>query len=137
MKTPDVVVLVPGFLGFARLGGFYYFADRLIAVLRSLLEEALEHPVPVVPCTTLPTHGLGDRQRHLLGYLERLSGEKLSGVERIHLVGHSTGGLDAQLSGLHEAGRGANMGQGGERGEAEDQVGRDDLGAALRHPAGR
>jgi len=97
MKTPDVVVLVPGFLGFARLGGFYYFADRLIAVLRSLLEEALEHPVPVVPCTTLPTHGLGDRQRHLLGYLERLSGEKLSGVERIHLVGHSTGGLDAQL----------------------------------------
>jgi pimeloyl-ACP methyl ester carboxylesterase len=97
MKTPDVVVLVPGFLGFARIGGFYYFADRLVAVLRGLLEEAVEHPVPVVPCTTLPTHGLADRQRHLLDYLTRLSAEKLSGVERIHLVGHSTGGVDAQL----------------------------------------
>jgi hypothetical protein len=55
MKTPDVIVLVPGFLGFARLGGFYYFADRLMAVIRGLLEEGLERPVPVVPCTTLPT----------------------------------------------------------------------------------
>ena len=51
MQTPDVVVLVPGFLGFTRFGGFYYFADRLLAVLRGLLEEALGYPVPVVPCT--------------------------------------------------------------------------------------
>ena len=42
MQTPDVVVLVPGFLGFTRFGGFYYFADRLLAVLRGLLEEPLE-----------------------------------------------------------------------------------------------
>jgi hypothetical protein len=26
MQTPDVVALVPGFLGFTRFGGFYYFA---------------------------------------------------------------------------------------------------------------
>jgi len=38
MPTPDVVALVPGFLGFTRFGGFYYFADRLIGVLRGLLE---------------------------------------------------------------------------------------------------
>src|SRR5205807_708514 len=55
MQTPDVVVLVPGLLGFTRFGGFYYFADRLIAVLRGLLEEPLGYPVPVVPVTTLPT----------------------------------------------------------------------------------
>ena len=97
MKTPDVVVLVPGALGFARLGGFYYFADRLVAVLRGLLEEALGYAVPVVPCTTLPTHGLPKRQRYLLDHLDDLCTEKLSGVERIHLVGHSTGGVDAQL----------------------------------------
>ena len=59
MQTPDVVILVPGFLGFTRFGGFYYFADRLIAVLRGLLEEPLGYPVPVVPVTTLPTDSLG------------------------------------------------------------------------------
>jgi pimeloyl-ACP methyl ester carboxylesterase len=97
MHTPDVVVLVPGFLGFARLGGFYYFADRLVAVLRGLLEEALGYPVPVVPCRPLPTHALHERQNDLMAYLYRFATEKVHGAERIHLVGHSTGGVDAQL----------------------------------------
>src|SRR5438876_2878436 len=96
MQTPDVVVLVPGFLGFARFGGFYYFADRLIAVLRGLLEEPLGYPVPVVPVTTLPTDSLRNRQDGLLQNLADTC-EKLSGVERLHLIGHSTGGVDAQL----------------------------------------
>lgn len=96
MDTPDVVVLVPGFLGFSRFGGFYYFADRLVAVLRANLEEQVGYTVPVVPCTILPTHALAERQRGLLDYLGTLC-SKLSGVERIHLVGHSTGGVDAQL----------------------------------------
>src|SRR5262249_29539328 len=96
MNTPDVVLLVPGFLGFSRFGGFYYFADRLIAVLRGLLEEAEGHPVPVVPVTTLPTDGLASRQTALLESLAAVC-DKLSGVERLHLVGHSTGGVDAQL----------------------------------------
>src|SRR5438046_4032577 len=96
MQTPDVVVLVPGLLGFTRFGGFYYFADRLIAVLRGLLEEPLGYPVPVVPVTTLPTDSLGNRQD---GLLQNLAGvcEKLSGVQRLHLIGHSKGGVDAQL----------------------------------------
>src|SRR5437667_10069102 len=59
MITPDVVVLIPGFLGFTRFAGFYYFVDRLIAVLRGLLEEPLGCPVAVVPVTTLPTDSLG------------------------------------------------------------------------------
>src|SRR5437870_9633983 len=96
MQTPDVVVLVPGLLGFTRFGGFYYFADRLIAVLRGLLEEPLGYPVPVVPVTTLPTDSLRHRQGSLLQTLAGIC-EKLSGVERVHLVGHSTGGVDAQL----------------------------------------
>jgi hypothetical protein len=96
MPTPDVVILAPGFLGFTHLGGFYYFADRLIAVLRGLLEEPLGYPVPVVPVTTLPTDSLGSRQGALLRNLAVISG-KLSGVQRLHLIGHSTGGVDAQL----------------------------------------
>ena len=96
MQTPDVVVLVPGFLGFTHFGGFYYFADRLIAVLRGLLEEPLGYPVPVVPVTTLPTDSLSNRQGALLPNLAEVC-ETLTGVQRIHLIGHSTGGVDAQL----------------------------------------
>ena len=62
MLTPDLVVLVPGFLGFARLGGFYSFADRLVAALRGFLEEPLGYAVPVVPCTTLSGHALARRR---------------------------------------------------------------------------
>ena len=76
MQTPDVVVLVPGFLGFTRFGGFYYFADRLIAVLRGLLEEPLGYPVPVVPVTTLPTDRLADVSR----ILARPAGIELRGL---------------------------------------------------------
>jgi len=96
-RTPDVVVMAPGFLGFARFGGFYYFADRVVAVVRGLLEDALGRTVPVVPCMTLPTHSLLQRQRFLLDHLETLCTERLAGVERIHLIGHSTGGVDVQL----------------------------------------
>jgi hypothetical protein len=96
MPTPDVVVLVPGFLGFSRFGGFYYFADRLIAVLRGLLEETLGYAVPVVPVPTLPTDSLHKRQEMLLESVEEFS-RTLSGVVRLHLIGHSTGGVDAQL----------------------------------------
>ena len=34
MQTPDVVVLVPGFLGFLPFGGSHYFAERAVAVVR-------------------------------------------------------------------------------------------------------
>src|SRR2546426_4185704 len=89
MEAPDLVLLVPGFLGFSRFGGFYYFAERVVAALRGLLEEALGHPVPVVPCTTLPTDRLAKRQVRLTETLTALCDENLSGVQRIHLVGHS------------------------------------------------
>ena len=92
----DVVVLVPGFLGFARFGGFYYFADRLVAMLRGSLEQPEGRPLPVVPVTTLPTDNLRNRQKALLEQLDELS-RRVYGVEWIHLIGHSTGGVDAQL----------------------------------------
>src|SRR5438046_9337383 len=48
MQTPDVVVLVPGFLGFTRFWGFSYFADRLLPVLRGRLGRSLGYPCPAV-----------------------------------------------------------------------------------------
>ncbi|MFN8544529.1 MAG: hypothetical protein U0807_10025 [Candidatus Binatia bacterium] len=68
----------------------------MIVVLRGLLEEPPGYPVPVVPVTTLPTDSLGNRQAALL---ENLAGvwEKLPRVQRVHLIGRSTRGIDAQL----------------------------------------
>src|SRR5438876_5609387 len=96
MPAKDVVALVPGFLGFTRFGGFYYFADRVAAAVRAALELRVGRSVPVVPVTTLPAGRLGARQRVLLDSLRELE-HKLSGVERFHLLGHSAGGVDAQL----------------------------------------
>jgi pimeloyl-ACP methyl ester carboxylesterase len=97
LHAPDVVLLAPGFLGFSRFGSFYYFTDRVVATVRGILEEALDRPVPVVPCMTLPTDSLARRQRYLLEYMAKLVDTRLTGVERVHLIGHSTGGVDVQL----------------------------------------
>lgn len=96
MHYSDIVVLVPGFLGFSRVGGYYYFADRVSAAIRAALESQLGRPVPVIPACTLPTDHLVNRQTSLLDQLTRIT-SRIGGVRRIHLVGHSIGGVDAQL----------------------------------------
>ncbi|AUX47999.1 uncharacterized protein SOCE26_095250 [Sorangium cellulosum] len=101
-QTADVVVLVPGFLGFGRVGEFYYFAERVISVIRGALEMRLGRPVPVVPCCTLPMGRLALRQEFLLRWLTSLDAQ-FDGVRRIHLVGHSAGGVDAELLTCAEA----------------------------------
>jgi len=93
---PDVVVLVPGFFGFSRLGGFYYFADRVAATLRGALETAKHRTIPVVPVSCFPTAHLAKRQTSLIKRLRELC-DHMGGVTRLHLVGHSAGGVDAQL----------------------------------------
>ncbi|HEX6245467.1 MAG TPA: hypothetical protein VFZ61_31305 [Polyangiales bacterium] len=96
MNYSDIVVLVPGFLGFSRVGGYYYFADRASAAIRAALESQLGRPVPVIPACTLPTDHLAQRQVELVDQLTRIT-SRIGGVRRIHLVGHSVGGVDAQL----------------------------------------
>jgi pimeloyl-ACP methyl ester carboxylesterase len=92
----DMVVLVPGFLGFARIGGFYYFAERVSAAVRGALETRLGRSVPVVPGCTLPTDHLAARQHKLVAELAKMV-RRAGGVKRLHLVGHSTGAVDIQL----------------------------------------
>lgn len=92
----DAVVMLPGFLGFEQIGGLRYFADRAAAALRGALDALSNRPIPVIPAPTLPTAALAQRQAELLRTLRRVD-QTLGGLQRLHLVGHSTGGVDAAL----------------------------------------
>jgi pimeloyl-ACP methyl ester carboxylesterase len=94
-----VVFLVPGLLGFESIWTFSYFADRVVAALRSCLEQSLGQPVPVIAVPIPPTASLKERQRRLTKTLaDRVHAlEQGHGALRVHLVGHSTGGVDANL----------------------------------------
>ncbi len=93
------VFLIPGLLGFERFTTFSYFADRVVSALRAGLERALGQLVPVIPLPIPPTASLRNRQMKLVKSLA----DRLHALEheykplRVHLVGHSTGGVDALL----------------------------------------
>lgn len=102
------VFLVPGLLGFERFASFGYFADRVAAALRTGLEQAWDQPVPVVALPIPPTASLLERQRRLV----RTLADRLHTLEHeyqplsVHLIGHSTGGVDCNLL-THDAPLGA------------------------------
>jgi len=90
----DAVLFVPGFFGFGAFGHpdrplIEYFARVEDALLRPHLRPLrfFVHQPP-------PAGSLAERARTL--YLKTADVLR-SGVERLHLVGHSTGGLDARL----------------------------------------
>jgi pimeloyl-ACP methyl ester carboxylesterase len=87
------VFLVPGFLGYVKLGGFRYFDDSALGALRAALDAKGLRDVRMTVLPTDPTGSLYDRQQLLLGAL----GERARGADGIHLVGHSTGGVDCWL----------------------------------------
>lgn len=98
-EAEHAVFLVPGLLGFENFSSFRYFGDRVVAALRSELELRLGSRVPVVALPIPPTASLAQRQRHLV----RSLADRLHRLEhghkplKVHLVGHSTGGVDANL----------------------------------------
>ena len=99
---PPAVALVPGFFGFDHHGETTYFADRFVAGLRSVLEARGLPGVPVLSVSTLGIGSLAKRQVDLLTELKALetpsgSGPRLGGPRAWHLIGHSTGGVDAAL----------------------------------------
>ena len=86
------VYLVPGFFGFTALGSLNYFQG-----VRQLLAERLAHygmEVDLHEVETMPTGSIRTRAVRLLELIERTCP---AGHSDIHLVGHSTGGLDARL----------------------------------------
>lgn len=86
------VFLIPGFFGFAHLGGLYYFRhvnERLELDFHDAGLEVVVHRVK-----TLPTASI---ERRAARALEAIKAEVGDDASPIHLVGHSTGGLDARL----------------------------------------
>lgn len=86
------IFLIPGFFGFADLGGITYFHH-----VRNILEDLLRpHGIEanVVAIDTLPTASIRKRALRLFEQVAEVAGEDDA---PIHLIGHSTGGLDARL----------------------------------------
>ncbi len=92
MVATQHIFLVPGFFGFANLGELVYFGhvhDSLKAQL-----ARMDLPCEVVQVFSRPTASIRDRARDLLTTIEQTA---LRDDGPIHLIGHSTGGLDARL----------------------------------------
>ncbi len=87
------VVLVPGFFGFGSLGELTYFVGVREALTRAFERFSLD--VNVVEVATLPTASIRHRAARVHETLAQVA-EAEPGP--IHIVGHSTGGLDARLA---------------------------------------
>jgi hypothetical protein len=88
----DHVVLVPGFFGFGSLGQMTYFVGVKQALERAFQAEGVD--VNVVEVATLPTASIRQRAARVHETLAEVARQPGA----IHLVGHSTGGLDARLA---------------------------------------
>ncbi len=86
------IFLIPGFFGFANLGDFAYWGP-VRHKLQQLFDDAGMH-ADIHCIKSLPTASLRSRTRFLL---ETMAQVKPRSTSAIHLIGHSTGGLDARL----------------------------------------
>lgn len=85
------VYLVPGFFGFTNLGDLAYFGHVRAALAAVLAARGVAAEIHVV--RTLPTASLRRRAARLAETIAATAGA----AGPIHLVGHSSGGLDARL----------------------------------------
>jgi hypothetical protein len=92
VPAPHHVFLIPGFFGFDNLGDLAYFAHVSAALAVPLRRAGVQARLHVVK--TLPTASL--RQRTVLLLNEMKAAASDDGP--IHLIGHSSGGLDARLA---------------------------------------
>ena len=91
MPATHHVYLIPGFFGFVNFGKLVYFTH-----VRELLEEAFgarRFPVEIHRARLRPTSSLRVRAAELVKMIQ----ETAPPGAPVHLIGHSTGGLDARL----------------------------------------
>jgi len=86
------VYLIPGFFGFANLGDLKYFAHVTEVLSNSFLRLGIDAQVHNV--ATSPTAGVLSRAERLLDAIHATAADD---DDPIHLIGHSSGGLDARL----------------------------------------
>ncbi|RKH14277.1 triacylglycerol lipase [Corallococcus sp. CA053C] len=92
MSAKHHVYLVPGFFGFTNLGELLYFGHTYEFLKKDLARRGVD--AEVVTVVSHPTASIRQRTADLL----KAVNETASGDDGpIHLVGHSTGGLDARL----------------------------------------
>jgi pimeloyl-ACP methyl ester carboxylesterase len=90
------IVLIPGFLGFNKIGDHAYFAETVGKALANALSSADPgRSIEVDAVETVPAGSLKSRQRKLVEELTKVRQKHPDA--QLHLVGHSTGGLDAEL----------------------------------------
>jgi triacylglycerol lipase len=88
------VYLIPGMFGFGKLAGYDYFAHVEEALRKRFALAEVPVVIEVVP--TPPTASIRKRAKVLADVIAR-STESDDGEGPIHLIGHSTGGLDARV----------------------------------------
>ena len=94
MSERHQIYLIPGFFGFAALGGISYFRQ-----VRHTLEDVFVRrgrEVEIFGVKTLPTSSLRHRARKLIMTVAENGG--FEDDVRLHFIGHSTGALDARLA---------------------------------------
>ncbi|NUP05268.1 MAG: hypothetical protein HOW73_04315 [Polyangiaceae bacterium] len=89
---PTHVYLIPGMFGFAQVASYTYFEHIARALERRFAQRGRSCRVFV--CDVHPTASIRRRAVKLARTIHDTSGQ---GTGPIHIVGHSTGGLDARL----------------------------------------
>ncbi|HKO46773.1 MAG TPA: hypothetical protein VJV79_03570 [Polyangiaceae bacterium] len=94
MATPTHhVLLIPGFFGFGKFGELSYFSG-----VREAIEHSFESLGLAVTVTEVPTLPMSSIRWRAARVLETLAAVASKDDGPIHLIGHSTGGLDARLA---------------------------------------
>jgi hypothetical protein len=91
-SSPQHFYLVPGFFGFANLGELKYFGHVRDYLVAAAVRRGLDARVHVV--RTHPTSSLPKRAAVLATTIAATAGK---GRGPLHLIGHSSGGLDCRL----------------------------------------
>ncbi len=92
MRNSHDIYLIPGFFGFANLGRLTYFGHLRAVLAERCAAEGLAARIHVVR-----THPTASLVKRAVRVLETIAATSSASNGAVHLIGHSSGGLDARL----------------------------------------